>query len=54
LLSVAEPEKEIRSPTAQVVPDGGALIVTIGRPTPIVTESVPEAPLGSVTLSEAT
>src|SRR3954451_5843635 len=54
LLSVAEPENEIRSPTAQVVPDVGALIVTFGRPTPITTESVSEAPSGSLTLSEAT
>ena len=52
--NTAEPEKEIVLPTAHVVLDVGALIVTVGRPTAIVTESVSEAPNGSVTLSEAT
>jgi hypothetical protein len=54
LLSVAEPENEIVLPTAHVVLDVGDAIVTLGRPTPIVTESVSDAPSGSVTLSEAT
>ena len=53
--SVAEPEKLITSPTFQVVPAAGVVMVAVGGvlPTVIVTESVSEAPRLSVTLSDA-
>ncbi len=43
------------SPTCQVVPAAGRLIVAVGAvlPTVIVTESVSDAPTGSVTRSVA-
>ena len=52
--SVAEPEKEIASPTAQVVVAVGVAIVAVGAvfPTVIVTGSLTlEAPAASVTRS---
>ena len=53
--SVAEPEKVRTSPTFQVVPAAGVVMVAVGAvlPTVMVTEAVSEAPTLSVTFSDA-
>jgi hypothetical protein len=53
--SAADPEKLMTSPTFQVVPAAGVVIVAVGTvlPTVIVTEAVADAPATSVTLRTA-
>jgi hypothetical protein len=52
---VAEPEKLMMSPTFQVVPAAGRVMVAVGGvlPTVIVSVAVPESPPESVTRSLA-